>query len=131
MWAAMGGHKEIVSVLLQNSASVLTRDNDGGTAAAAALTGGYEDIFRLLIEAGADLNARSFGQMTLLMIAANRGLKDSVKLLLLEGAEVGLTDSIGNTALDYGIMGKYGDIVRMIRMAGGDANHQHQGQGQL
>ena len=56
--AALMGHTEIVSVLLEHGADVNARSNDGGTALHAAAFLGRSETVKLLLEHGADTTIR-------------------------------------------------------------------------
>ncbi|XP_059710733.1 acyl-CoA-binding domain-containing protein 6 isoform X2 [Haemorhous mexicanus] len=57
-WACDRGHKELVSVLLQNAADVNIQDGEGQTALHYAATCEFLDIVELLLQAGADPGLR-------------------------------------------------------------------------
>ncbi|MBN3307127.1 acyl-CoA-binding domain-containing protein 6 [Amia ocellicauda] len=53
-WACDRGHKDLVSVLLQNSADINSQDDEGQTALHYASACEFADIVELLLQAGAD-----------------------------------------------------------------------------
>uniref|UniRef100_A0A8C0VLH5 Acyl-CoA-binding domain-containing protein 6 n=1 Tax=Cyanistes caeruleus TaxID=156563 RepID=A0A8C0VLH5_CYACU len=57
-WACDRGHKELVSVLLQNAADVNIQDGEGQTALHYAATCEFLDIVELLLQSGADPRLR-------------------------------------------------------------------------
>nr|XP_030135477.1 acyl-CoA-binding domain-containing protein 6 [Taeniopygia guttata] len=57
-WACDRGHKELVSVLLQNAADVNIQDGEGQTALHYAATCEFLDIVELLLQSGADPGLR-------------------------------------------------------------------------
>ena len=59
MCTARNGHKELCKFLLENGASLNSRDDHGDTPAGHAAYGGHNDVCQLLLEDGADLNTRN------------------------------------------------------------------------
>ncbi|XP_064789038.1 acyl-CoA-binding domain-containing protein 6-like, partial [Oncorhynchus masou masou] len=53
-WACDRGHKDLVSVLLQNSAGINSQDDEGQTALHYASACEFADVVELLLQAGAD-----------------------------------------------------------------------------
>ncbi|XP_028821266.1 acyl-CoA-binding domain-containing protein 6-like [Denticeps clupeoides] len=53
-WACDRGHKDLVSVLLQNNADINSQDDEGQTALHYASACEFPDIVELLLRAGAD-----------------------------------------------------------------------------
>ena len=93
----------ITRVLLEHSADVNARGNDGSTPLhLAAMAARYErvDVIRVLLKHGADVNARKNDESTPLHLAANlQGTVEAIRVLLEHGADVGAEDGSGNTAL--------------------------------
>jgi ankyrin repeat protein len=48
-WAAVGGHKDVVELLLNKGADVTAEDTDGLTALDLAEYGGHKEVFTLLL----------------------------------------------------------------------------------
>src|SRR6185295_10694141 len=123
MWAAAGGHAEMVRQLLDRGAEPDRRAADGTTALMLAAANGFTDVVRVLISRGvnvaalrggvsahqlatarghsaaAALLAQTFGLGTRLMQAATDGHDALVRQLLVLGAPVNVTDAQGATAL--------------------------------
>ncbi|KAJ8357700.1 hypothetical protein SKAU_G00204940 [Synaphobranchus kaupii] len=57
-WACDRGHKELVSVLLQNNADINSQDDEGQTALHYASACEFGDIVELLLQAGADASIK-------------------------------------------------------------------------
>ena len=85
--AAMGGHKEVVELLLVNGADVKARNSYTCTPLHYAAQSS-RDIVELLVAHGADINATTSLGEAPLQYAANAGQKDIVDLLTQKGAPV-------------------------------------------
>jgi ankyrin repeat protein len=126
-WAATGGHKDAVMLLLANGAEVNARSDNGDTAlhnardheevAECLLVHGAEvdamnnegktpfhladtEVAELLLSHGADINARDHNGSTRLHHAAKYGSKDFVEWLLSNQADVNALDKFGLTPLN-------------------------------
>ena len=119
-YAAEGGHKEIVELLIANGVDVNVKDKD--TPMHRAAMNGHKDIAELLIANGADVNAKSVDNNTLLLQSGypatlatknSAGLtplhivktKEIAKLLIAKGADVNAQNAVGNTPLNFAING--------------------------
>lgn len=72
-----------------------------------------------LIKAGADVNNLDAEGTPLLHIAVNNGQVDLVKLLLAHQVKLKARDQYGLTALVYALKGQHGEIVTLLKNAGG------------
>lgn len=123
MWAAAGGHAEMVRFLLENGASPDRRADDGTTALMLAAGNGYVDVIRLLLARGANVaaqrsgatarhtaEARGYRQAAAvlqeaealgakLLRAVGEGHSVAARQLLALGAPVNVADERGATAL--------------------------------
>jgi len=88
MLAADKGKKEMVELLLNESADVNARSEGRWTVLMIAAEGGYGDIVELLIENGAEVDAENTNGKTALMRAIERGHRNVVDLLINRGADV-------------------------------------------
>ncbi|KAH8685100.1 ankyrin repeat-containing domain protein, partial [Ilyonectria robusta] len=79
-WAAAGGDKGVVELLLDNEADVNSRDGHG-TPICWAAKNGHEGVVKLLLKRGADINFQD-GYKTPPDWAAGNGHERVVKLLL-------------------------------------------------
>lgn len=84
--AADYGHKDVVEILLLNSAYVNAKGNAGWTPLHLAASSGKQDIVTLLIEKGADVNAQDENRRTPIWWANIKGNKKIVELLKKNGA---------------------------------------------
>ena len=81
------------------------------------------DITKLLLDYGADPNAKSISKsMTALMVASTKNDKKLINLLLTNGALIDLQDSLGYTALFYGIGTKNLLSVETLLKLGADVS---------
>lgn len=99
IYAAFGGHNEIVDILLKAGADVKIIGTEC-TLMQAAITGGIDTV-DLLLKAGADINSKNRYGETALMYSVIRGNIPIVKKLLINGANPNLIDNRGKTALDW------------------------------
>jgi hypothetical protein len=86
MEAAMGGHTDVVRILLKNRANVHMRTERSLTALLVATCHGHGDVVKLLLKNKADPNDKANVTGSALAAASCRGFSDIVKLLLDYGA---------------------------------------------
>lgn len=120
-WAARGGHREIVKLLLDTGKVQI--DHRGPplykTALCCAVECGDEPIVQMLLAAKADVNKRSIDGATPLIAAAKLGHEGVVRLLIENGkASYDMRDVNGCTALLYAASGGYESIVRQLLETG-------------
>lgn len=87
IFAAAGGHHDIVKMLLDEGAKVDTADDDNSTPLMGAAYHGHEQTVRLLLDAGADVDAANVNDWTALIMAAKSGRDQTVRVLLGAGAD--------------------------------------------
>ncbi|MHC4538151.1 MAG: ankyrin repeat domain-containing protein [Planctomycetota bacterium] len=142
-YAAGGGHKDIVELLIAQGAKVDTGSwtplcvavesnhldvvefliaqganvnvNPKWTPLQTAVARGRGDITELLIVHGADVNA---GEWPPLHIAAYSGWRDTAELLIQKGASVNAKDNKGRTPLWYAQRKGYTEIVELLKKHG-------------
>jgi hypothetical protein len=85
--ASKSGNTESVITLLQDGASVNTRDRFGNGALIYAVRGKHLRTAMILLESGADVNQANVSGITSLYEAAGGGDIEIVRLLLHEGAD--------------------------------------------
>lgn len=119
MFAAMGGHLDIIDILVKNKGNVRLKDREGRTALFWAAGGNQPEAVELLLKLGAPPNDTDRQGTTALMIAARRGYEEVVRVLLAAKAEVNLTDHTGRTALMWAAETRNQHIPQMIKKAGG------------
>ena len=112
--AAMGGHRDIVQLLLEKNAEIETTDSFEQTPLHLAATGGHRDIVQLLLEKNAKIETRhNFGE-TPLHAAARPGYRDVVQLLLEKNAQIEATDTWGQAPLHLAAENGHRDVVQLL-----------------
>ncbi len=118
-YAAVGGHAEIVDLLLRHGANpntgLNTGLNDEATPLLRAAGNDYPAVVKLLLDYGANPNATDFYGETALMEAAGGGDLHSVQALCQHGADRSLRDKNGWTALDWARRNKNQAIVAYLQ----------------
>jgi len=126
MWAA-GNSYENTELLLENSADVNAKANDGMTAFIQATLAVQSkkistEVMDLLIENGADVNAALTGSdvsgWTALLFAAVNGDEKLVEYLIRQGAFVNQTSDEGQSALSLARQEKYESLIQLLRKHG-------------
>jgi ankyrin len=135
-YAAMGGHVEVVGLLLERGADP---NRSGSTSrlpwsgiplemallpagAADHTVGRRLEIATLLVENGADVDVRGLGGRTFLHGAAEEGNLASAKFLLDHGAKVDAADSLGFTPLHAAVENAHLELAELLLSGGADAN---------
>jgi len=141
--AANHGHTGIVKMLLEHGINIDAKFNTGQTALIIAAEKLYVDTVRLLINKGANLNARGdqigsgdskiIGNTPLTATLREQNgatlrsqpdrlslQEEIVRLLLAAGAEVNAKATDGKTALQIAREMELGNIVKLLRKAGGE-----------
>jgi uncharacterized protein len=122
------GHKDVVKLLLDHSAEVDAKNNEGVTPLYLAAVEGHKDVVKLLLDHGAEVDAKNNEGVTPLYLAAVEGHKDVVKLLLDHGAEVDAKNTEGKSALSRASSGGeegHLDVVKLLFERGACVNAQN------
>ena len=98
-YAADGGHRETVVLLLGRSGKANIRGTHFESALISAASGGQETVVALLLEHGADVNRKAGDGETPLMSAADGNHPEVVRALIAAGADIDARDDEGRTAL--------------------------------
>ena len=115
--AAMGGHADVIELLLkQRDVRLEHRTKDGRTALYAAAEGGNRRCVELLIEAKAKIDTRRNDKSTPLIVASYFGHVEVVDALLQAGAKLKLKDEDG-TALANATRQKQTACVELLQTA--------------
>jgi ankyrin repeat protein len=111
------GHAEVVSLLLEQGASVTARSkNDlANMPLHAALAGGHRPVAELLLAHGADVNATQHGGFTPLHAAAENGDPEMVRLLLAQGADSAARADDGRSAIDFANEAGHSELQILLR----------------
>lgn len=114
MLAAVGGHQEVASLLIDSGADVsdLCEDDNEFDALMMACADGRTAVVELLLDRGANVNNRyaipssrgKIGNQTALSMASNRGHLDVCRLLISRGAELEVAADSGYTALMWALV---------------------------
>ncbi|KAI5786238.1 ankyrin repeat-containing domain protein [Pyronema domesticum] len=86
--AAQRGHGAVVSLLLENGASIHQQDRSYTTPLAFATLYGHPEVVNILLNSGANIDALDILEMTPLSLAAQRGHASTVHMLLERGADI-------------------------------------------
>ena len=119
LWAAsLGGHSEVVRILIEGGANVNHGTTTKSSPLRAASFHNRLEVIEYLISNGADLDAPNIAGQSPLMIAALRNHRDSVELLAKRGADINLGSTKGLTPLHAVCVKGYLDIVKLLIFLG-------------
>lgn len=114
MLAAVGGHADIASMLINKGADIfaLCEDDNAFDALMLACTEGHVAVVELLLDKGGNVNKRysvgssrgHVGNQTALSLSANRGHLDVCRLLISRGADMEVVADSGYTALMWALV---------------------------
>ncbi len=109
--AALGGHKDIVELLVANKADVNAKNNYGMTPLHVSAIFNHKDVAELLLANKADVNAKNGDGDTPLNLAVSGGFTDLAELLRQHGGQaVKITALTKLYGTDAG--GKIGDMAK-------------------
>ena len=125
--AAIGGHAETLSLLLEHGADVDPKGVYGFTPLHDASFKGHLEAGRCLLDHGADINARCdryFKDSTPLHHAASFEFLDYTRMLLKRGAAINVVNDRGNTPLHSSLSSIHSgvQIVQLLLDFGADVN---------
>ena len=114
MLAAVEGHTEIVTALLEKGANTALTNHAGQTALISAAREGHVEVVKVLLAAGADANAKTPAGFSVLYGASMNGHDDIVRLLLKAGADPTTKDAsvYYNRGLAYSNKGQYDRAIQ-------------------
>ena len=120
MVSAEIGDWETAGVLLDQGASMTTKDSEGQIALHLAARKGHNAVVKLLIDRGADKEAADNNGQTALHLAAVNGQKGNARLLLDQGAKIEARDAVKQTALHLAAVNGRDSVVALLVNRGAD-----------
>lgn len=123
IWAAIQGHEEVVSLLLDRGGDLEAKNHNGDTTLMWASIMGHREVVECMLDRGAkaDIGEPNSG-VTALMAAAAKGHSDVAQVLLEKGAAINARDRNGNTALTHASIKGCGEVVDLLLAAGATFN---------
>ncbi len=118
--AADKGCIELARRLLDDGASLSSRDRLGAMPLAHAAKTGHTDIVELFLERGADINARDLDGGTALFAASEEDNPSAVRFLIAHGADVNIPGRTGLTPIATASFAGNEQVVRLLLDKGGD-----------
>ena len=118
--AALGGHKEVVLVLLGAGCPIDVVTSVGQNILHPAAHGGHVDLLGLFVEHGLDINGGDADGYTALHSAASNGKLEAVHELLRLGGKPSMTKVAGTkgTPLHQAVLGGHKEVVLVLLGAG-------------
>ncbi len=118
--AADKGCLELARRLLDDGASLASRDRLGASPLVHAAETGHTDIVELFLAHGADINARDLDGGTALFAASEQDNTSTVQSLIGHGADVNIAGRTGLTPIAAAAYAGNDQIVRLLLDKGGD-----------
>ncbi|KAF8347274.1 vegetative incompatibility protein HET-E-1 [Amanita rubescens] len=122
--ALLGGHEQVVELLLEKGADVNAQRGFYGNALQAASYQNHKQVVELLFEKGADVNAQRGFYENALQAASSEGHKQVVELLLGSGADVNAQGGFYGNALQAASSEGHKQVVELLLEKGADVNAQ-------
>uniref|UniRef100_A0A1B6DTF8 Uncharacterized protein n=2 Tax=Clastoptera arizonana TaxID=38151 RepID=A0A1B6DTF8_9HEMI len=113
-WASLGGHTELVSLLINYKSPIDPEDDNMMTPLILAASAGKMDVVRLLVSKNANMNAQTIEGHSSLQYAASKGWTIILEMLLDNGANVNICDKRGATPLHRASSRGNLPIVRLL-----------------
>jgi hypothetical protein len=118
--ATDSGNTDILSLILEHSVDVDSRDREGATCLHWAH--GKLDIGQCLLDHGANINARDKAGLTPLFDAAREGHVEFAQMLLERGAVIDARDNRGRTPLSCAVESGWIQVTRLLLERGAEVN---------
>jgi hypothetical protein len=120
--AALEGHANILSLLLEHGADLESRDSAGHTPMHLAFLYGKFEAGQCLLDRGANIDAQDKDGWTPLHSAAFGGQVDRARILLERGAAINTPDNGGRTPLHWAVYCGKIQVVRFFLEHSADVN---------
>jgi ankyrin repeat protein len=120
--AAIAGHANILSLLLEHGANLESRDKSGWTPLHHASASGNVEVGQTLLDHGADINTQDVINWTPLFPAVINGHVGFIQMLLEQGTRVNVHETDGWTPLHYIVGRENIQAVRLLLEYGADVN---------
>lgn len=116
-WAALGGHRKTVEMLMRSRAITETTNFAGNSPLMIAAGNGHLEVVAALVAAGADVNFKGAREVTALHMAAAGGHSQVAALLVEQGAVVNSPDTFGMTPIDWAAQLGHQELTEFLRLA--------------
>lgn len=116
-FAAMGGHEDVIFLLLSNAKvkhSVDMIDRSGETALHKAAAFGHSKVITILLNHSKAIELRNNDGQTPLLHAIFNNRESALQTLVYAGANINVQDKFGNSALDNAIYTQNFQLVRFL-----------------
>jgi ankyrin repeat protein len=118
IFAAVGGHDDVIKALLGHGANIDAPDQYGNTALLEAAVRGRTATVRTLLAAGAKVDWQNRAGESALIRAARAGQATVVETLIAAKADLEATDFAGRTALNYATEAHFLRVAGLLQKAG-------------
>lgn len=119
-YAARGGHKAAIELLLEHGADINAKNDRGATPLYRAIASAA--IVDYLVKRGATVDAKDNLGRTPLHWAASEGFAESCEVLLAAGADVNLKDRYSESPLTRAVRWRHANVVQLLVTNHGDVN---------
>jgi len=129
MFAASGGHVDVLKAMQRGPSLLNLQSADGGTPAMSAAAHGFADVLQFIIDKKCDLDKQDEDGWTALMYAVCSHNVENVKRLVNAGAKVDIKNNDGETAAQLAGGKNKDEILRVLKMKAGSKVHPRSGRG--
>lgn len=119
MFAASGGHVDVLKAMQRGPSLLNLQSADGGTPAMSAAAHGFADVLQFIIDKKCDLDKQDEDGWTALMYAVCSHNVENVKRLVNAGAKVDIKNNDGETAAQLAGGKNKDEILRVLKMKAG------------